>query len=190
MAISVSVYIYNAQIKGTQHDAEAGYTSWSIHSIAMRSKGTFVICTCTWSICGSLMTLKILHCVLSLSNVIFTAHKRSLGQGNIFRSVCQEFCSGGGACSGGCLVLEGCLLGGVPAPGRCLLWGFACLGGCLVLGGACSGGTFSGGVPAPGGACSQGVPGGDPPSGTATAAGGTHPTGMHSCSVWIHKAVF
>ena len=26
-----------------------------------------------------------------------------------------------------------------------------------------------------------GVPGGDPPPGTATAAGGTHPTGMHSC---------
>ena len=26
-----------------------------------------------------------------------------------------------------------------------------------------------------------GVPGGDPP-GTATAVGGTHPTGMHSCS--------
>ena len=33
----------------------------------------------------------------------------------------------------------------------------------------------------PGGvASSRGVPGGDPP-GTATAAGGTHPTGMHSC---------
>ena len=31
-----------------------------------------------------------------------------------------------------------------------------------------------GGVPAPG------MPGGDPPQ-TATAAGGTHPTGMHSC---------
>ena len=30
-----------------------------------------------------------------------------------------------------------------------------------------------------GGAWSQGVPGGDPP---ATAAGGTHPTGMHSCN--------
>ena len=56
---------------------------------------------------------------------VITAHKRSLGQGNIFRSVCQEFCPQGG-----------CLLGGVP--------------------------------------------GGDPP-GTATAAGGTHPTGMHSC---------
>ena len=34
-----------------------------------------------------------------------------------------------------------------------------------------------------GDACSRGVPGGDPPR-TATAAGGTYPTGMHSCN-WI-----
>ena len=49
-------------------------------------------------------------------------------------------------------------------------------GGCLVWGGAWSR-EVSGprGVPGPGGS-----PGGDPP-GTATAAGGTHPTGMHSC---------
>ena len=33
----------------------------------------------------------------------FTARKRSLGQGNIFRSVCQEFCSWGG--------LPQCMLG-------------------------------------------------------------------------------
>ena len=44
---------------------------------------------------------------------------------------------------------------GVSAPG--VAWS----GGCLLLG-----------------VCSRG--GGDPP-GTATAAGGTHPTGMHSC---------
>ena len=44
-------------------------------------------------------------------------------------------------------------------------------------------------LPAPGGGgvCSweelgpRGVLGADPPPGTATAAGGTHPTGMHSC---------
>ena len=35
-------------------------------------------------------------------------------------------------------------------------------------------------MPAPGGVWSQGVPGEEPPQ-TATAAGGTHPTGMHSC---------
>ena len=45
-------------------------------------------------------------CVICL---IFTARKRSLGQGNIFTSVYQEFCSQGG---GGCL-LRGCLLRGV-----------------------------------------------------------------------------
>ena len=53
---------------------------------------------------------------------IFTARKRSLGQGNIFRSVCQDFCpqggawSWGGAWSGGCLVPGGCLvLGGLQS---------------------------------------------------------------------------
>ena len=43
-------------------------------------------------------------------------------------------------------------------------------GGCLVRGGLLPGGA----------GLLLGVPGGDPP-GTATAAGGTHPTGMHSC---------
>ena len=43
------------------------------------------------------------------------------------------------------------------------------------------GGAGSGGVPGPGGcAWYWGVPDGDPPE-TATAAAGTHPTGMHSC---------
>ena len=43
----------------------------------------------------------------------------------------------------------------------------------------------AGGLHGPGGgACSGGVPGGDPHP-TATAAGGTHPTGMHSC--WLIK---
>ena len=50
---------------------------------------------------------------------------------------------------------------GVPGPG--------CV--CLVPGGY----LVLGGVPGPGG-----VPGGDIPQ-MATAAGGTHPTGMHSC---------
>ena len=65
----------------------------------------------------------------------------------------------GGACSQG-----------VPAPGG---WGG------LVLGGG--GGALVWGVPAPGGRVpgTVGVPSEDPPR-TATAAGGTHPTGMHS----------
>ena len=49
---------------------------------------------------------------------IFTARKRSLGQGNIFRSVCQEFCPhGGGASSRGCF-----LLGGGGASSRGAWW--------------------------------------------------------------------
>ena len=51
-------------------------------------------------------------------------------------------------------------------------WG----GGAWSWEGSGLGGVWSGGV------WSGGVPGGDPP-GMATAAGGTHPTGMHSCLV-------
>ena len=49
-------------------------------------------------------------------------------------------------------------------------------GGCLVRGLPGSGGP----APRGWGVWSGGVPGGDP-LGTATAAGGTHPIGMHSC---------
>ena len=74
---------------------------------------------------------------------------------------------------------------------------------CLLLGGVCllrgrvsAWGVSAWGVSAPGGVCSRGGllrgegglltgrPGGDPP-GTATAAGGTHPTGMHSCFYYV-----
>ena len=55
--------------------------------------------------------------------------------------------------------------------------GGAWSGGCMVLGDAWSGGCLVQGVHGP-----RGVPGGDPPAPEmATAAGGTHPTGMHSC---------
>ena len=73
---------------------------------------------------------------------IFTARKRSLGQGNMFTGVCLstggvpgrgDACSRGGACSWGVSAL------GVPAPGGGLLWGDAC-----------SRRACSGGVPAPG----------------------------------------
>ena len=51
--------------------------------------------------------------------VFITARKRSLGQGNIFRSVCQEFCSQRGlSAPGGCLVWRGLFPGGcVSVPG-------------------------------------------------------------------------
>ena len=45
---------------------------------------------------------------------IFTARKRSLGQGNIFRSMCQEFCPRGGG---------GAWSWGVSAPGGAWYWG-------------------------------------------------------------------
>ena len=70
---------------------------------------------------------------------IITTRKRSFGQGNIFSSVCQEFCSWGG------------VPGQVhPPPGRCTPWA------------------------------------GSPPRAVHAGkygqqAGGTHPTGMHSC---------
>ena len=75
---------------------------------------------------------------------LITTRKWSLRQGNIFTSVCQEFCSQGGACSVGCLLRGiwsgGCLLwGGVCSQGCLLLgcgpWGYLLWGGCLVLGG-------------------------------------------------------
>ena len=46
--------------------------------------------------------------IIRLSFFLFiTTRKRSLGQGNIFSSVCQEFCSQGG--------IPACIAGGIPA---------------------------------------------------------------------------
>ena len=99
-----------------------------------------------------------LDLVCCVQSRIIIARKRGLGQGNMFTGVCLS--TRGGAWSGG-LVPGGCLVPGVPGPG----------GGYLLPRGALSWG----------GICSRGVPGGAPR--TATAAGGTHPTGMHSCFV-------
>ena len=84
---------------------------------------------------------------------------------------------------------------GVPGPGGCA-WSRGRAGawsrrGCMVQGCAWSGGcAWSRGVPGLGGclvpgwggvgipACTEADP---PPGQTATAADGTHPTGMHSC---------
>ena len=105
-----------------------------------------------------------------------------LREGNVFTSFCYSVHVGGG-----------CFGPGVPGPGGYLVlggtwsWGGLVPGG-LVQGGCAPGGwgvwywgvSGSGGCLVLGGACSWGVPGGGPPR-TATAAGGTYPTGMHSC---------
>ena len=84
----------------------------------------------------------------------------------MFTGVCLSTGGGGSAPGGGCLVRGvcsgGCLVrGGVPGPGR---------------------GSAPGGSLVPVGCLVLGVPGGDPPR-TATAVGGRHPTGMHSCDL-------
>ena len=78
---------------------------------------------------------------------------------------------------GGCAI-PACIAGGIPA---CLATGLGGggpgPGGCLLPGGA-----WSGGVPGPGGLVSQHALRQTPPPGEmATAADGTHPTGMRSC---------
>ena len=99
-----------------------------------------------------------------------------LREGNVFTGVCDSVYRRrclfrGGACSGVPAP------GGVPARGGCLLWGGLLQGG--LPGGLLWGGLLPGGCLLPGGGVwSGGVPGGDPP--TAAAAGGAHPTGMHS----------
>ena len=115
---------------------------------------------------------------------IITARKRSLGQGNIFTSVCQEFCSRlgvpplGWGCLlwGGGLVLRGCLLWGVLVPGG------------LVSRPTPKGGIEGGQVQAHNQGGNWGGSGPGPP--TATAAGSTHPTGIHSCYIWGSQTSF
>ena len=72
-------------------------------------------------------------------------------------------------------------LQGVPAPGGSVLGGLGVWSGGSAPGGICSGGSGPRrGSLLLGGLLSGGVPGGDPPR-AATAADGTHHTGMHSC---------
>ena len=99
----------------------------------------------------------------------FTARKRSLGQANMFTGVCLS--------TGGCLVPGGGWSQGVP-----------------FLGGRGEEGLVLG-VPGPGGGGCL-VPDGvwshrgclvETPPRMATAAGGTHPTGIHSFSQTVHS---
>ena len=116
--------------------------------------------------------------ITSTKTIIITARKWSLGQGNIFKSVCQEFCLQGG---GG---IPTCLAGGIPA---CLAWK-GCLGphpgGKLRdLARRGSPGPHRGGLQAHtgGGVVYPSMHWGRPPVWTATAVGSMHPTGIHPC---------
>ena len=106
--------------------------------------------------------------VLLKMSCFVTARKRSLGQGNMFTPVYHS------VHRGGCLVLGGCLVpGGYLVQGGVWSWG-----GCLVPGVVPGPGGW---VPGPGGVPGSGGCLVETPPQTATAAGGTHPTGMHSC---------
>ena len=84
-----------------------------------------------------------LHSSVSVKCIIFTARKRSLGQGNIFTPVCHSVHGGGmrGCSWGACVVALGGMRGFIW--GVCMvLFGGACIvlfgGACMVLfGGAC-----------------------------------------------------
>ena len=110
----------------------------------------------------------------------------------ILRCYRQQRSCEGYVFTGVCLSTGGGLLqAGVPGPGGCLVPGEGSASGGMPGPG---GGVCSSGVPGPGGSAPRGVPGPGwgvvsqhalrqtPPGETATAADGTHPTGMHSCS--------
>ena len=98
--------------------------------------------------------------------ILITARKRSL-QGYVFTPVCQSFCSQGGG-----LHPEGSAYRGVQHPA-----------GICIQGGLHPGGLHRGGGDLhPGGGVGQ-TP--SDTTGYGQRAGGTHPTGMHSCSLFL-----
>ena len=76
------------------------------------------------------------RCIRNNSNIV-TACKRSLGQGNIFTSLCQSFCLQGVPSLGGGVVGGGSILGGVLSLSRrgAVFRGGAILGGAVFRGG-------------------------------------------------------
>ena len=85
----------------------------------------------------------------------FYRPQTKLRKGNVFTSVCQEFCPRGGVQA----QAQGGLQGGVQAQAQ----------------------GVSRPRPRPRGVCIPACTEADTPQQTATAADGTHPTGMHSC---------
>ena len=112
---------------------------------------------------------------------MFTAHKRSLRKGNVFTHVCHSVHGGHtwpGGMHGGGHVWQGGMCGG-GMHGRGARQG-ACMVGVCMAGDVCgSGDVWKGHA---WGTCMAGE--------TATTAGGTHPTGMHSCSISAYKKIW
>ena len=113
----------------------------------------------------SRFTLAISDLMPKTDRITFLPPATKLGQGYVFTRVCDSVHRGVSQhalqqVSRGCAI-PACIAGGIPA--------------CLAAG--LQGGAWGGGS-APGGAWWR-----HPPPGTATAVGGTHPTGMHSCYI-------
>ena len=114
---------------------------------------------------------------------VFIACKRSLGQGNVFAPVCHSV-------QGGSLYdVTSCLAAWSHIPsGGSLSRGS--LSGVSVQGGSLSGVSVGGGVFVQGGSLSGGSLSGGPP--VWLRAGGTYPTGMHSCCLlflWYNRNI-
>ena len=109
--------------------------------------------------------------LIQYSKVLFTSRKRSLGQGNIFTSVCHSVQGGVCMAKGGMHGEEGCVWQRGHAWWR---------GANMVKGGACM---------VKGGMCGEGV---CVAGQMATVAGSMHPTGMHSClkKIWRTYVLF
>ena len=117
-----------------------------------------------------------------------------LRKGNVFRSMCQEFCPWGdgmygrGVCMAGCVHGRGCTRQGACRAGGCAWQEHAWQGGMhgrgAWQGGMHGRGVHGGGHVWQGSVCGRGCMAGD----TATAADGMHPTGMHSC-IEMHDVV-
>ena len=146
--------------------------------------------------------------------LLFLPPATKLGQGNIFRSVCQEFCSrrGGGHVWWGCVhgrgacVVGVCVVGGMHGGDMCVCGGGACMvgghvwrGACMAGGGmhgrgmcvagVCMGGHAWQGVCMAGGCVWQGVCMAGGVCGRyyeiQSMSGQWHPPGMHFCLVSI-----
>ena len=128
--------------------------------------------TTSWFLCANVIDSKVRLQRVSTENEQFLLPATKLRQGNVFTSVCQEFC---------------------PQWGACMAGGWACMvGACAWQGVYMAGGMCGGGHAWQGSTCGRGCVHGTGvcvAGKIAIAAGGTHPTGMHSCLCVISLVV-